>query len=244
MSSIKQQYHDIVHTKLEDAQLRKNLLSVMDTLKGNRKKLISTRFLDWEALRQTGKEIKQKNLSKLDNLLETFESNALKNGFIVHWAKNSEEANQIVLEVMQKNGITKILKGKSMASEETHLNAFLKQKGLEPIETDLGEIIIQPIDEPPVQIVAPAIHKNRYQIGEIFHQKLGAPLESEPEKLNEIARVHLRKEFKEFRLGLSGVNFDIDKEGALWFLENEGTGGMSTTARGIYLDFWWVKKGM
>ena len=82
MSSIKQQYHDIVHTKLEDAQLRKNLLSVMDTLKGNRKKLISTRFLDWEALRQKGKEIKQKNLSKLDSLLEEFESNALKNGFL------------------------------------------------------------------------------------------------------------------------------------------------------------------
>ena len=132
-ANIKQQYHDVIHTKLEDAQLRKNLLSVMDTLKGNRKKLISTRFLDWEALREKGKEIKQKNLSKLDVLLETFESNARKNGFIVHWAKNSEEANNIVLEVMQKNHITKILKGKSMASEETHLNAFLKAKGLEPI---------------------------------------------------------------------------------------------------------------
>ncbi len=241
-ANIKQQYHDVIHTKLEDAQLRKNLLSVMDTLKGNRKKLIATRFLDWEALREKGKEIKQKNLSKLDLLLETFESNARKNGFIVHWAKNSEEANNIVLEVMQKNHITKILKGKSMASEETHLNAFLKAKGLEPIETDLGEIIIQLIDEPPVHIVAPAIHKNRYQIGEIFHQKLGAPLESEPEKLNEIARTHLRREFQEFKLGLSGVNFAIANEGAIWLLENEGNGRMSTTACDIHIAFCGIEK--
>ncbi|WP_304372458.1 LUD domain-containing protein, partial [uncultured Helicobacter sp.] len=156
-----QEHNTIVHNKLNDQQLRKNLKSVMDTLKGNRKNLIASRYVDWEALREQGRAVKQKTLSQLDTLLERFEQNALKNGFIVHWASDSKEANEIIYNLMKENHITKILKGKSMASEETHLNAFLKQKGLDPVETDLGELIIQLIDEPPVHIVAPAIHKNR-----------------------------------------------------------------------------------
>ena len=165
-----QEHTNIVHTKLNDKQLRTNLKSVMDTLKGNRKNLISSRYIDWEALREQGRAVKQKTLSQLDTLLERFEQNATKNGFIVHWARDSKETNEIIYNLMREKNITKILKGKSMASEETHLNAFLKQKGINPIETDLGELIIQLIDEPPVHIVAPAIHKNRYQIGEIFQQ--------------------------------------------------------------------------
>lgn len=239
---MKKQYAYTINQKLQDSQLRQNLKSVMDTLKGNRKRLINSRFYDWEALRTKGKNLKQKNLAKLDSLLETFESNATKNGLQIHWASDSNEANEIVFNLMKKHNINKILKGKSMASEETHLNAFLKQKGLEPLETDLGEIIIQLIDEPPVHIVAPAIHKNRYQIGEIFHSKLGAPLESEPEKLNEIARTHLRKEFKTFKMGLSGVNFAIANEGAIWLLENEGNGRMSTTACDIHIAFCGIEK--
>lgn len=237
-----QEHTNIVHTKLNDKQLRKNLKSVMDTLKTNRKNLITSRYTDWEALREQGKAVKQKSLSQLNILLERFEQNAIKNGFIVHWATDSKEVNEIIYKLMQEKGVNKILKGKSMASEETHLNAFLKQKGINPIETDLGELIIQLIDEPPVHIVAPAIHKNRYQIGEIFQQKLGANLESEPEKLNEIARVHLRKEFQEFKMGLSGVNFAIANEGAIWLIENEGNGRMSTTASNIHIAICGIEK--
>ncbi|WP_334092306.1 LutB/LldF family L-lactate oxidation iron-sulfur protein [Helicobacter typhlonius] len=237
-----QGHNAIVHSALNDNQLRKNLKSVMDTLKGNRKNLIASRYTDWEALREQGRAVKQKSLSQLDTLLERFEQNALKNGFKVHWARDSKETNEIIYKLMQEKGVNKILKGKSMASEETHLNAFLKQKGIEPVETDLGELIIQLIDEPPVHIVAPAIHKNRYQIGEIFQQKLGANLESEPEKLNEIARVHLRKEFKEFKMGLSGVNFAIANEGAIWLIENEGNGRMSTTASDIHIAICGIEK--
>ncbi|MDE7235205.1 MAG: LUD domain-containing protein, partial [Helicobacter japonicus] len=237
-----QEHTNIVHTKLNDKQLRKNLKSVMDTLKTNRKNLITSRYTDWEALREQGKAVKQKSLSQLNILLERFEQNATKNGFIVHWATDSKEVNEIIYKLMQEKRVNKILKGKSMASEETHLNAFLKQKGINPIETDLGELIIQLIDEPPVHIVAPAIHKNRYQIGEIFQQKLGANLESEPEKLNEIARVHLRKEFQEFKMGLSGVNFAIANEGAIWLIENEGNGRMSTTASDIHIAICGIEK--
>ncbi|RDU61039.1 LutB/LldF family L-lactate oxidation iron-sulfur protein [Helicobacter marmotae] len=236
------EHTNIVHDKLNDKQLRQNLTNVMDTLKNNRKNLIASRYLDWEGLREQGRAVKQKSLSQLDVLLERFEQNATKNGFIVHWANDSKEVNEIIYKLMQEKHIHKILKGKSMASEETHLNAFLKQKGLEPIETDLGELIIQLIDEPPVHIVAPAIHKNRYQIGEIFAQKLGAHLESEPEKLNEIARVHLRKEFQTFQMGLSGVNFAIANEGAIWLIENEGNGRMSTTASDIHVAICGIEK--
>lgn len=237
-----QEHTDIVHTKLGDKQLRKNLQSVMDTLKNNRKNLIKSRYTDWEGLRELGKEVKQKCLSQLDVLLERFEQNATKNGIKIHWASDGKQANEIIYNLMQEKQVTKILKGKSMASEETHLNAFLKQKGLNPIETDLGELIIQLIDEPPVHIVAPAIHKNRYQIGEIFHEKLGAALESEPEKLNDIARVHLRKEFQGFKMGLSGVNFGIANEGAIWLIENEGNGRMSTTACDIHIAICGIEK--
>lgn len=237
-----QEHTDIVHTKLGDKQLRKNLQSVMDTLKNNRKNLIKSRYTDWEGLRELGKEVKQKCLSQLDVLLDRFEQNATKNGIKIHWASDGKQANEIIYNLMQEKQVTKILKGKSMASEETHLNAFLKQKGLNPIETDLGELIIQLIDEPPVHIVAPAIHKNRYQIGEIFHEKLGAALESEPEKLNDIARVHLRKEFQGFKMGLSGVNFGIANEGAIWLIENEGNGRMSTTACDIHIAICGIEK--
>ena len=242
METTKEQYHSIIQSKLQDAQLRNNLLNGMDTLKTNRKNLIANRFIDWESLREKAKQLKNKNLSKLDSLLETFEKNATQNGLKVHWASTPQEANEIVYELMQQNSVNKILKGKSMASEETHLNAFLKQKGLDPIETDLGELIIQLIDEPPVHIVVPAIHKNRHQIGEIFRDKLNAPLETEPEKLNEIARIHLRKEFQEFKIGLSGVNFAIANEGAIWLLENEGNGRMSTTACDIHIAFCGIEK--
>lgn len=238
----KEQYEEVVHNKLNDEQLRKNLKSVMTTLKKNRKNTIASRYTDWEELRRLGKKVKQSALSKLPELLEKFEQNAIKNGFKIHWAKDSNEANEIILSLMQKNGSNTILKGKSMVSEEIHLNAYLKEHNINALETDLGEIIIQLIDEPPVHIVAPAIHKNRYEIGEIFKEKLNAPLESEPEKLNAIAREHLRKEFKDFKIGLSGVNFAIADEGSIWLIENEGNGRMSTTACDIHIAICGIEK--
>ncbi|RAX54064.1 iron-sulfur cluster-binding protein [Helicobacter sp. 16-1353] len=237
-----EQYEEIVHNKLNDKQMRKNLKSAMGILKKNRKNTIANRYTNWEELRELGRKVKQNALANLPTLLENFERNATKNGFKVHWAKDSKEANEIILSLMQKNNANVILKGKSMASEEIGLNHYLKDNGINAIETDLGELIIQLIDEPPVHIVAPAIHKNRYEIGEIFKDKLNAPLESEPEKLNNIARTHLRKEFKDFRIGLSGVNFAIANEGAIWLIENEGNGRMSTTACDIHIAICGIEK--
>lgn len=242
LKQMKENFNQAINMGLNNEQLRSNLLSAMDTLRNNRKKLTSTRYTNWQVLRQKGKELKQKNLHSLDEVLQSFEKNATRNGMIVHWARNSDEANEIIFDLMQKNKIGKILKGKSMASEEIGLNHFLEKKGLEAIETDLGELILQLLHEPPVHIVVPAIHKNRYEIGELFHEKLGSDLESEPEKLNAIARTHLRSEFQSFKMGLSGCNFAIANEGAIWLIENEGNGRMSTTASDIHVAICGIEK--
>ena len=236
------EYHHSITTHLADMQLRENLKSSMDTLKTNRKKLIENRYHDWESLRELGKQIKQKALKNLPELLEKFEYNAKTNGMQVHWAKDSKEANEIIYSLAKSHNIDTILKGKSMASEEIHLNAFLKQKGVNAIETDLGELIIQLIDEPPVHIVAPAIHKNRNQIGKIFEENLKVSFTNVPEELNGIARTHLRKEFQSFKMGLTGVNFAIANEGAIWLLENEGNGRMSSSVPDIHVAICGIEK--
>ena len=117
-------YHDSIVTHLSDSQLRTNLKSSMDALKANRKRLIASRYYDWEGLRELGRQIKQRALSNLPELLERFESNATKQGIKVHWAKDSKEANEIIYNLAKEKNVDTILKGKSMASEEIHLNAF------------------------------------------------------------------------------------------------------------------------
>ncbi|WP_104740049.1 LutB/LldF family L-lactate oxidation iron-sulfur protein [Helicobacter bizzozeronii] len=237
-----QEYEEAIKAKLEDEQLRTNLRSAMDTLITNRKNLIANRYHDWEELRELGKNAKLKVLARLDHYLQTFEEKAKANGFIVHYASSAKDANEIIYNLAKEKKVDRILKGKSMASEEIGLNHFLQEKGIVAKETDLGELIIQLIDEHPVHIVVPAIHKNRYQVGEIFHQKLNAPLESEPEKLNGIARKHMREEFKSFKMGISGVNFAIANEGAIWLVENEGNGRMCTTACDVHVAICGIEK--
>lgn len=232
----------IVNQKLNDEQLRKNLTAAMHTLQKNRKNLVEKRFINWQNLRDNVKMAKNKALNSLYNRLIEFEINAKKNGFIVHWAKDGKEACEIIYNLMKEKNVDKILKQKSMSSEEIGLNHFLKDKGFSGVETDLGELIIQLINEPPVHIVVPAIHKNRYEVGEIFANKLGAKKETDPEKLNLIAREHLRKEFKHLKMGLCGANFAISKEGAIWLVENEGNGRMCTTISDVLVTICGIEK--
>ncbi|WP_163565168.1 LutB/LldF family L-lactate oxidation iron-sulfur protein [Helicobacter suis] len=237
-----QAYEKIISENLADTQLRTNLRSAMDTLIHNRKNLLANRYPQWEHLRQIGQNAKLKVLAKLDHYVQTFEEKATQNGFIVHYASTAKDANEIIYNLAKQKGVSKILKGKSMASEEIELNRYMHERGIVSKETDLGELIIQLIDEHPVHIVAPAIHKNRYQVGQIFQEKLGAPLESEPEKLNGIAREHMREEFEGFKMGISGVNFAIANEGAIWLVENEGNGRMCTTACDIHVAICGIEK--
>ena len=233
----------IVSQKLKDGQMRENLTKAMHTLQGNRLNVIENKFEDWQGLRDRARQVKNNALMSLQERIEEFEKNATKNGIQVHFASTDKDACEIIYQIMKDNNVDKVLKGKSMASEEIGLNHYLKEKGLKAEESDLGELILQlNDDEPPVHIVAPAIHRNRYEVGQIFHDKLNAPLESDIEKLNSIARGHLREEFQHLKMGISGVNFAISKEGAIWLVENEGNGRMCTTTPDIHVAICGIEK--
>lgn len=235
-------HSELINTKLADTQMRANLDSAMHALQDRRLALINSKFKQWEGLRQRAKNAKDNALFTLKDRVLEFEKNATKNGMKVHYASTCEDACEIIYNLMIEKKISKVLKGKSMASEEIGLNHYLEKKGLIATETDLGELILQLGNETPVHIVVPAIHKNRYEIGELFAEKLGVEKESEPEKLNAIARVHLRNEFENLQMGLSGVNFAISSKGAIWLIENEGNGRMCTTSPDIHVAICGIEK--
>ncbi|OPA72017.1 iron-sulfur cluster-binding protein [Campylobacter pinnipediorum subsp. caledonicus] len=235
-------HKNIVNISLNDQQLRKNLGDAMHLLQGNRARVIENKYNNWQEQRHSAKHAKNNSLYRLDERLLKFEEKAKKNGWIVHWANTGDDVCEIVYQLMLEKGADKVIKQKSMASEEVGLNHYLEKRGKKSLETDLGEVIIQLVDEKPVHIVVPAIHKNRYQVGEIFHEKIGAPLENEPEKLNAIARDYMRQHFKTGTIGICGANFAIAEEGAIWLVENEGNGRMSTTIPDVLVSICGIEK--
>ncbi len=244
MSLSHAEHEKLINSKLGDTQMRENVSKAMHILQKNRLNLINSKFTDWDGLRAKAKRAKNNALYSLKERLEEFEKNATANGIVVHWASSPDDACETIYQIMKARGANKILKGKSMASEEIGLNHYLEHRGLVATETDLGELILQLDNEPPVHIVVPAIHKNRYQVGETFAKKLGANLEHEPEKLNQIARKHLRDQFESLTVGLSGVNYAMSREGAFWLIENEGNGRMCTTAPDIHIALCGIEKVM
>ncbi len=157
----------------------------------------------WEHLRETASRIKNNVLSNMHGYLQQFEENAKKNGIIIHWAADAREHNEIVCGILQQHGIDKMVKSKSMLTEECHLNDYLQQNGIEVIDTDLGERIVQLAEEPLSHIVLPCIHKKREEIGELFHEHLGTPEgNADPQFLTQAARVHLREKFLTRRAAL------------------------------------------
>jgi L-lactate dehydrogenase complex protein LldF len=182
---------------------------------------------EWEQLREWGSQIKDHTLSHLDTYLEAFEAQAVKNGVKVHWAKDAAAHNEIVHGILQQNQLKQVVKSKSMLTEECHLNDYLAEQGIEVIDTDLGEHIIQMREEPPSHIVLPAIHLKKEEVGELFHLKLhtekGA---SDPQYLTEAARQHLRGHFLQAQAAITGVNFAIAETGGVVVCTNEGNADM------------------
>lgn len=182
---------------------------------------------EWEELRELGSQIKGHMLSKMDEYLIQFEAKAQANGVHVHWAKNADEHNRIVYDILQKHKVKRLVKSKSMLTEECHLNPFLERMGIEVVDTDLGERIVQLRDEPPSHIVMPAIHLKKEEIGELFHEKLGTEAgASDPKYLTEAARQHLRERFLQADAALTGVNFAIAETGGVVVCTNEGNADM------------------
>ena len=183
------------------------------------------------ALRRQGQAIRAQALAQLPELLEQLERQCTRNGIQVHWAETAAEGNRLILDLLRRQGADGLVKGKSMVSEEMELNAFLADHGLEAVETDLGEFIVQLAGERPSHLIAPAIHKDRFEIAELFARHFPDPSRgTDIEALAATAREVLRARFREAKVGLSGVNFAVAETGTLCLVENEGNGRLCTTA--------------
>jgi len=198
---------------------------------------------NWEVLRETASQIKNNVLSNLNNYLQQFEGNALANGIIIHWAADAKEHNQIVLSILEKHSIHQMVKSKSMLTEECHLNDFLEENGINVIDSDLGERIVQLAKEMPSHIVLPCIHKKKEEIGELFHQHLGTPAgNADPQFLTETARQHLRDTFLTRRAALTGVNFAIADTGEFVVCTNEGNADMGAHLADVHIASMGIEK--
>jgi L-lactate dehydrogenase complex protein LldF len=226
---------------LADVQLRGALRKATSLFGKHR--LAAARSLDnWEELRTEARAIKDEVLLHLDQYLEQFASNAEKRGAQVHWARDAAEANQIVCRLARERGARKVVKSKSMVTEETHLNDALEAEGIEAIETDLGEYIIQLAGETPSHIIAPAIHKTKKQIAELFTAKLGLEPTDDVAQLTSAARRVLRQRFAAADIGISGVNFGVAETGTILILENEGNIRLTTSLPKTHIALMGIEK--
>lgn len=211
-------------------------------VRSKRDKAAST-LPEWEELRQRASSIKLHTMSRLGEYLEEFERNAVKRGAVVHWARTAAEHNQIVLDILKKHQTTKVVKSKSMLTEECHLNPFLERNGIEVVDTDLGEWIVQLRNEPPSHIVMPAIHIKREEIGELFHQHLGTDKNAvDPPYLVNAARGELRRKFLNAGVGITGVNFAIAETGGFVVCTNEGNADLGVSLPKVHIACMGIEK--
>src|SRR5688572_2483228 len=197
---------------------------------------------DWQGLREGARAIKEETLLHLDKYLEQFTENAAKAGTTIHWARDAGEACEIIVGLIRTKNAQMAVKAKSMAGEEIHLNQALEAAGIEPVETDLGEWIIQLAGETPSHIVVPAIHKTKQQIAELFVEKVGIERSENVDVLTQTARKILRERFAEAEVGISGVNFGVAETGTILILENEGNIRMTTSLTKTHIAIMGIEK--
>ena len=226
---------------LDDTQLRGALRNAT-SLFGKRRLAAANGLENWQELRTQARAIKDDVLLHLDRYLEQFVSNAELRGAKVHWARDASEANQIVCDLARQQGARNVVKSKSMVTEEIHLNDALQASGMEVIETDLGEYIIQLAGEAPSHIIAPAIHKTKGQIAELFTAKLGIEPTDDVDKLTSAARSVLRQRFANADRGISGVNFAVAETGTILILENEGNVRLTTSLPKVHIALMGIEK--
>lgn len=236
------EFGDRVDAALGNAAKRANIARAMYGLQ--KKRLLA--FPDaaaLESLRDAGESIKRHALANLPELLEQLEANCRRNGMAVHWAETVEEANRIVLEILRERGAGTLIKGKSMVSEEMGLNRALGHEGIEAIESDLGEFIIQLAGEGPSHIIAPAVHKSRHEVSALFGRLFpDLPRREDIEGLCGTAREILRRRFYAADAGLSGANLLVAETGTIVLVENEGNGRLCTTAPQVHVAVTGIEK--
>ncbi|MFQ5873984.1 MAG: LutB/LldF family L-lactate oxidation iron-sulfur protein [Dehalococcoidia bacterium] len=197
---------------------------------------------NWEELRERARAIKGETIERLDEYLSLLADSVTRAGGIVHWARTGEDAASYITDLARARGVKTVVKGKSMATEEIALNERLEAVGVEPVETDLGEYVVQLAGEKPFHIIAPAIHKTRQDIGRLFSEHLGVEYEEDPEKLTKIARSRLRDAFCRADMGITGVNFAVAETGTIVVVENEGNGRLSTSLPPVYVALMGMEK--
>src|ERR1035437_2885696 len=232
-----------IHDTLADANLQLAIYTATGRLKEKRIEVTADNVLpDYQELRTQAHALKKHAIDHLDHYLEEFERNVEAYGGKVVYCKDATEVSDFVLDLAMRRSSKLIVKSKSMTTEEVHLNERLEHHGLESVETDLGEYILQLAHEKPYHIVAPALHKTRYDVADIFTRELHVPNETVPEKLTLIARGVLREKFLHADIGISGANFLIADSGAVTIIENEGNARLTTSAPKIHIAIAGIEK--
>lgn len=201
-----------------------------------------SRFANLEASKKKAHVIKWRVMENLDKFLPEFEANFQRRGGKVIWANDVAEAQQEILNIIRKNGSKSVIKSKSMTTEEIHLNEFLEKNGVESLESDLGEFIVQLLDQKPYHIVTPAMHLSKEEIAKVFHDKFGTPLDYTPEQLTQKARELLREKYLTADIGITGGNFLIADTGSITLTENEGNARLTTTFPKIHIAIVGIEK--
>jgi L-lactate dehydrogenase complex protein LldF len=232
-----------IRRTLADANLQLAIYASTGRLKDKRTESVAAASLpDYQELRTQANALKKHAIENLDHYLEEFERNVEAHGGKVVYCKDGTEVSDFVLGLAKERGVQLIVKSKSMTSEEVDLNERLEHHGLESVETDLGEYIMQLAHEPPYHIVAPALHKTRYDVASLFEKELHVAYETVPEKLSQIARGVLRQKFLDAGMGISGANFLVADSGAVVIVENEGNARLTTTAPKIHIAIAGIEK--
>ncbi len=227
---------------VNDAHLRRSFRGAMDFLQAKRRAQFPD-AAELSDLRDLGAAIRRYALANLPDLLEQLEATLTANGVKVHWAETPAEANAIVLDIARRRNAASMVKGKSMVSEEVGLNHAMAAAGIEALETDMGEYIVQLANEAPSHIIMPAIHKTKEQIAELFAAKLpGVAYTDNVDALIRVGREVLRKKFAAADIGLSGVNFAVAETGTIYLVENEGNGRMCTTVPRVHVAITGIEK--
>ena len=228
---------------VQDAQLRQALRRAGSGFDGTRREAIAEVTPEvWESWREQARRIKEHTIAHLDYYLAMLERNVRAAGGQVHFAADARQANAIVSEIARKAGVRTVTKSKSMVSEELGLNHVLEAQGIDVFETDLGEYIIQLAEETPSHLVAPALHKTRGQVAQLFTEKLGVPYSDDIEEMARVARVVLRQKFLDADMGVSGANFLVAETGSLVIITNEGNGRLCTSAPRIHVGLAGMEK--
>jgi L-lactate dehydrogenase complex protein LldF len=235
-------FADAARDLLQNQQLRRNVRHATEVIRNKRAKVVAE-TPDWQELREAARRIKNHVMRHLDEYLEQFERACTRAGGRVHWARDADEANRIVIDIVRRHGGTEIIKVKTMTSDEIRLNTALEAAGITPYETDLADLIIQLGHDKPSHIVVPALHKNKAEIRRLFLEKMNlSELGETAEDLAAAARVYLREKFLRVPIGFSGANFAVAESGSVCVVESEGNGRMCVTLPRVLISLVGIEK--